>query len=262
MRDEDEYGMKMRMKMRMRVKMRMRMKMRKDEDEYGDEDVDLYAKLQAVKAEIQDQHEEYIRVRQDLEEAQNEQTRELKLKYLIIENFIPPEEKNKIMNRLYFDSDEDQWKFQPLVPTGGYEPVPVVTEQLPDEEAPHLRRGYKRPISQYARVAMARRSHPRFRAENIMFLELDLSPPAVFEFERSRDPGEQDARALHLERLMHLDSLLERPAASRVRKSPAPANLFHNPPPILHESLGELLAISDSWDVTIGVTEEAVGSGL
>lgn len=57
------------------------------------------------------------------------------------------------------------------------------------------------------------------QAENIMFLELDLSPPAIFEFERSRDPAEQDPRALHLERLMHLDSLLERPAASRVRKS-------------------------------------------
>lgn len=57
------------------------------------------------------------------------------------------------------------------------------------------------------------------QAENIMFLELDVSPPAVFEFERSRDPAEQDPRALHLERLMHLDSLLERPAASRVRKS-------------------------------------------
>ena len=47
------------------------------------------------------------------------------------------------------------------------------------------------------------------QAENIMFLELDLSPPAIFEFERSRDPAEQDPRALHLERLMHLDSLLE-----------------------------------------------------
>lgn len=46
------------------------------------------------------------------------------LRYLIIENFIPPEEKNKIMNRLYFDGEEDQWKFQPLVPTGGYVPVP------------------------------------------------------------------------------------------------------------------------------------------
>ncbi|XP_005062831.1 PREDICTED: kinesin-like protein KIF3C [Ficedula albicollis] len=52
-----------------------------------------------------------------------------------------------------------------------------------------------------------------------MFLELDLSPPAIFEFERGREAAEQDPRALHLERLMHLDSLLERPAASRVRKS-------------------------------------------
>lgn len=43
---------------------------------------------------------------------------------MIIENFIPPEEKNKIMNRLYFDGEEDQWKFQPLVPTGGYVPGP------------------------------------------------------------------------------------------------------------------------------------------
>ncbi|NWH15594.1 KIF3C protein, partial [Grus americana] len=171
----------------------------------------LYAKLQAVKAEIQDQHDEYIRVRQDLEEAQNEQTRELKLKYLIIENFIPPEEKNKIMNRLYFDGEEDQWKFQPLVPTGGN------SNQM--KKRPTSAVGYKRPISQYARVAMAMGSHPRYRAENIMFLELDLSPPAIFEFERSRDPAEQDPRALHLERLMHLDSLLERPAASRVRKS-------------------------------------------
>ncbi|NXO57027.1 KIF3C protein, partial [Aramus guarauna] len=132
-------------------------------------------------------------------------------RYLIIENFIPPEEKNKIMNRLYFDGEEDQWKFQPLVPTGGN------SNQM--KKRPTSAVGYKRPISQYARVAMAMGSHPRYRAENIMFLELDLSPPAIFEFERSRDPAEQDPRALHLERLMHLDSLLERPAASRVRKS-------------------------------------------
>ncbi|XP_024062724.2 kinesin-like protein KIF3C [Terrapene carolina triunguis] len=171
----------------------------------------LYAKLQAVKAEIQDQHDEYIRVRQDLEEAQNEQTRELKLKYLIIENFIPPEEKNKIMNRLYYDCEEDQWKFQPLVPAGGS------NNQM--KKRPTSAVGYKRPISQYARVAMAMGSHPRYRAENIMFLELDLSPPAVFEFELTGDQGEHDPRALHLERLMRLDSLLERPATARVRKS-------------------------------------------
>ncbi|KAJ7341408.1 hypothetical protein JRQ81_005469 [Phrynocephalus forsythii] len=179
----------------------------------------LYAKLQAVKAEIQDQHDEYIRVRQDLEEAQNEQTRELKLKYLIIENFIPPEEKNKIMNRLYFDCEEDQWKFQPLVLTpsgrsGGNLPTGTQMKKRPTSAV-----GYKRPISQYARLAMSMGPHPRYRAENILFLELDVSPPAVFEFEITRDQSEQDPRILHLERLMRLETLLERPAAARVRKS-------------------------------------------
>ena len=39
------------------------------------------------------------------------------LRYLLIENFIPPEEKNKIMNRLSFDSEEDQWKFRSFIPS-------------------------------------------------------------------------------------------------------------------------------------------------
>ncbi|XP_033694805.1 kinesin-like protein KIF3C isoform X2 [Tursiops truncatus] len=247
----------------------------------------LYAKLQAVKAEIQDQHDEYIRVRQDLEEAQNEQTRELKLKYLIIENFIPPEEKNKIMNRLFLDCEEEQWKFQPLMPGGG-------NSQM--KKRPTSAVGYKRPISQYARVAMAMGSHPRYRvrswevegggerapkggdahnlcflylphhpcysryfpsaqkmqasgpvltsglifppqAENIMFLELDVSPPAVFEMEFSHDQ-EQDPRALHMERLMRLDSFLERPSTSKVRKSRSWCQSPQRPPPsIAHASL-------------------------
>lgn len=182
----------------------------------------LYAKLQAVKAEIQDQHDEYIRVRQDLEEAQNEQTRELKLKYLIIENFIPPEEKNKIMNRLFLDCEEEQWKFQPLVPAG------INNNQM--KKRPTSAVGYKRPISQYARVAMAMGSHPRYRAENIMFLELDVSPPAVFEMEFSHDQ-DQDPRALHMERLMRLDSFLERPSTSKVRKSRSWCQSPQRPPP-------------------------------
>lgn len=56
------------------------------------------------------------------------------------------------------------------------------------------------------------------QAENIMFLELDVSPPTVFEIEFSHDQ-DQDPRALHMERLMRLDSFLERPSTSKVRKS-------------------------------------------
>lgn len=35
-------------------------------------------------------------------------------RHLIIENFIPLEEKNKIMNRSFFDDEEDHWKLHPI----------------------------------------------------------------------------------------------------------------------------------------------------
>ncbi|XP_028295638.1 kinesin-like protein KIF3C [Gouania willdenowi] len=137
----------------------------------------LYAKLQCIKAEIQDVNDEHVRSRQELEQTQNELTRELKFKYLIIENFIPPEEKNKIMNRLTFDPEEDQWKFQPLVPAESKE------KQM--KKRPMSAVGYKRPISQYARVAITLGAHSRYRAENIMFLELDMTRPNTGSLERS-----------------------------------------------------------------------------
>ena len=41
------------------------------------------------------------------------------LRMLIIENFIPHEEKNKLMNRAYFDEDDEEtWKLQQLTKHG------------------------------------------------------------------------------------------------------------------------------------------------
>lgn len=42
----------------------------------------LFSKLQSVKAEIQDAQDEHVKYRQELEQTQNELTRELKLKYV------------------------------------------------------------------------------------------------------------------------------------------------------------------------------------
>ncbi|MBN3303269.1 KIF3C protein, partial [Amia calva] len=133
-------------------------------------------------------------------------------RYLIIENFIPPEEKNKIMNRLVFDAEEDQWKFQPLVPSGN--------KNIQMKRRPASAVGYKRPISQYARVAIAMGAHPRYRAENIMFLELDITPPTVFHLDFTKAQPEHDL-ALQLGRDLMLDNAAyrERAAANRVRKS-------------------------------------------
>lgn len=36
------------------------------------------------------------------------------IRHLIIENFIPLEEKNKIVSRAIFDEEDDTWKMKPI----------------------------------------------------------------------------------------------------------------------------------------------------
>ncbi|MEE6507882.1 hypothetical protein FKM82_017222 [Ascaphus truei] len=133
----------------------------------------LFSKLQAVKAEIHDLQEEHIKERQELEQTQNELTRELKLKHLIIENFLPMEEKNKIMNRSFFDEEEDQWKLNPI-------------SRLDNQQM--MRRplsavGYRRPLSHHAKMSMMVRPEARYRAENIVLLELDMPSRTTRDYE-------------------------------------------------------------------------------
>jgi len=40
---------------------------------------------------------------------------------LIIDNFIPPDEKNKILARAEFDEEEDTWRLKPLAKGGSVE---------------------------------------------------------------------------------------------------------------------------------------------
>ncbi|XP_051948149.1 kinesin-like protein KIF3B [Xyrauchen texanus] len=125
----------------------------------------LFSKLQSVKAEIQDAQDEHVKYRQELEQTQNELTRELKLKHAIIENFIPLEEKNKIVTRAIFDEEDDLWKITPIT---------RIQNDQQMMKRPVSAVGYRRPLSQHARVAMLMRPDVRYKAENILLLELDL----------------------------------------------------------------------------------------
>nr|XP_027224336.1 kinesin-II 95 kDa subunit-like [Penaeus vannamei]XP_027224340.1 kinesin-II 95 kDa subunit-like [Penaeus vannamei] len=119
----------------------------------------LFAKLQSVKQEMGDLHEEFCRDRVDLQHTQDVLTRELKLKALIIENFISPEEKRKILSRAYFDEDEDVWKLRPVVrQTGGTLKRPVSSAS-------------RRPTSEYAKMQASLDHNPRYKGENIMVVE-------------------------------------------------------------------------------------------
>ncbi|NP_001081489.1 kinesin family member 3B S homeolog [Xenopus laevis] len=133
----------------------------------------LFSKLQAVKAEIHDLQEEHIKERQELEQTQNELTRELKLKHLIIENFIPLEEKNKMMNRCFFDEEEDQWKLHAI--------SRLDNQQMMRRPVSAI--GYNRPLCQHAKMSMMVRPDSRYRAENIVLLELDMPSRTTRDYE-------------------------------------------------------------------------------
>lgn len=133
----------------------------------------LFAKLQQAKQEIQDMQDEHIRERQELEQTQEELTRELKLKLLIIENFIPPEEKTKIVTRSVFDEEEDCWKLTPI------------TKSNPSTMAkrPISALGNSRPVTQYAKMAAAMGGNPRYKGDNIIALELDMPNRTTRDYE-------------------------------------------------------------------------------
>ncbi|KAG1692022.1 Kinesin-like protein KIF3B [Nymphon striatum] len=126
----------------------------------------LFAKLQAVTAETRDLQDIHSQERQELEQTQNELTRDLKMKLLIIDNFIPPQEKSKILNRAFYDEDEDMWKLMPISTNQNQQ------QQL--SKRPVSAAGFRRPVSEYAKMAATMGGNPRYKAENILSVELDL----------------------------------------------------------------------------------------
>ena len=147
----------------------------------------LFTKLQSVKQEIVDVTEEYNRDRRDLEDTQQQLLKELKLKMLIIDNFIPPSDKEKLMSRSVYDEETDMWVLQPNAKGSG-----SAIHKRPVSAA-----GSRRPMSEYARVQSGLRSGfaasmsgpgptaaaLRFKGENIMRLSLDRGGRTTKDYE-------------------------------------------------------------------------------
>jgi kinesin family protein 3/17 len=78
------------------------------------------------------------------------------VKYLIIENFIPVDEKNKLLARIRYDEEEDTFCISAC-----------------EEEAPNISKrpvsadDERRPVSDYSRVAIKVGRHYRYHVSNV-----------------------------------------------------------------------------------------------
>lgn len=134
----------------------------------------LFGKLQTIRSEIADQQEAHIRERQELEQAQEDLTRELKLKSLIIENFIPPDERVKLTNRAVYDDEKEEWQLKSSSQNGSQQAM---------AKRPVSAVGNRRPITEYAKMAAAMGGHMRYKAENIIMIELDMPNRTTRDYE-------------------------------------------------------------------------------
>ncbi|CAH8438256.1 unnamed protein product [Schistosoma turkestanicum] len=134
----------------------------------------LFGKLQEIKKKTSNMQEEHTVVRQEHEKIQDQLTRDIKLQLLILENFIPIEEKEKLEKRIYFDEENENWQLKPLFQS---------TDDVTNISIPSC----KRSVCRYARMAAKYDPNPRFRNEQILSLSMDLpgritrdyEPPAL-----------------------------------------------------------------------------------
>ncbi|XP_076285270.1 kinesin-like protein 68D [Lasioglossum baleicum] len=187
-----------------------------------------FTKLQVLKQELEDVTNDFNRDRRDLEQTQHELMKELKLKYLIIENFIPEEEKNKILSRIHLDEEEDCWIVK--------DPEPSSIDSI---KRPTSIPGARRPVSEYARIAQAMGRGCRYAGENILNLDLDMPARTTMDYqgpaiaptiqavleEALRDEGDidVDASSAKLRSKSRLQSAKIRPkSVGKIQQIPPP----------------------------------------
>jgi len=134
----------------------------------------LWTKYQTATREVQDIQEEFQAEREDMLDTIRQLSRQLKLKELLLENFVPPEDSAKLERRARWDDDHDAW-FVPRLDLAGNQVRPL--------RRPVSSAGLRRPETEYARQRQQFDGAPRYRQENVVGLELDMPERTTQDYE-------------------------------------------------------------------------------
>ena len=143
----------------------------------------LLNKYQSVVQENKDLQHEFQTERDDMLDSIRQLSRAVKLKDLIIANFIPEEYSKSIERRAQWNGEDDCWVIGKLELTGNNNnkasPRPISNPKL------------RRPETEFTRSRRQVDASPRHRYENVASLELDLPEKSTQDFE---GPGEYMCR--------------------------------------------------------------------
>ncbi|CAF1237102.1 unnamed protein product, partial [Didymodactylos carnosus] len=131
----------------------------------------LSKKLHKIELEKQDLLESHNAAREELEAEQREIQKTAKLYQLIIENFIPIEERERIIKRMQYEPKERCW---------GLKELSKKTYNIFMAARPQSATGDRRPISAYSQSIS---ELSRFKGENIILLQLDFPSRTTRDYE-------------------------------------------------------------------------------
>lgn len=134
----------------------------------------LWGKYQAAVRETTDLQEEFQRERGDLLETVRQLTTTLKLKEVVIANFIPDDIAKSIEKRATYNEEDDTWVI-PKMDLSGNALRATINRPLSNGKL-------RRPETDFARQRKQYDNNPRYKYDNILNMDLDGSEKTTQEF--------------------------------------------------------------------------------
>ncbi len=134
----------------------------------------LWKEYQESASECNNVKDDFDRERNDMYDTIYELSNQLKLKNLIIENFVPHEEYKKMEKMIEWNDEINDW----VIRTPGFKDVKTGSKR------PQSAVGMKRPTSEYSRIAKGLGDlNPRYKFDNILQMDLDMPERTTEDYE-------------------------------------------------------------------------------